>query len=193
MLETPLLSQRHPASFFDALVKTVLPTNNWSRAGSSPRFDCTEQKTIKKCWSEQLLFIGLIHHDELAFRSLQQAEEGSDIRWIDKHFLWWLLSQPELHSWLLSNSFLWLFICLRKKSERCGLTQQCVYLWYHSFPLSSCCLKTRWTASVPTLRKIPSMISRNVFAIVISMKTHYVKLKDLHSKHTFPRILKIIH
>lgn len=41
----------------------------------------------------------------MAFRSFQQAEGESDIRWMDKHFLWWLLSQPELHSWLLIKFF----------------------------------------------------------------------------------------
>lgn len=42
---------------------------------------------------------------------------------MDEHFLRWLLSQPELCSWLLVN-FLWLFICLGKKCETCNLTWQ---------------------------------------------------------------------
>lgn len=162
-------------------------------ASSSSRFDGMEQKTIKKCWSEQLLFIGLNSPWWVGFQIFPTGWRRSDIIWMVKHSLCWLLSQPELHSWLLSNSFLWLFICLRKKYERCGLTYQCVYLWYYSFPLSSCCLKTWWIDSVLTLKKFTSMFSRNASAIVVSMKTHYVKSKDLHSKHTFPRILKIIH
>lgn len=126
------------------LCSWYLPTTNWSRTDSSSRFDCVEQrKPSRNADQISCCSWGLIHLREFAFSSFQQAGGRSGMRWMDEHFLWWLLSHPELHSWLLV-SFLWLFVYLRKKHERCNLTWQWEPMIVPS-PLSSCCLKMRWT------------------------------------------------
>lgn len=108
----------------DPLVKTVPLTSNWYRTDSSSKFDCAEQKTIKKCWPEQLLFIGLNSPrlSWLSDPSNRLKENLTSDGWINTFSgdYWANLSSiPDS----LSESFLWLFIYLRKKYERCGLAQ----------------------------------------------------------------------